>query len=105
MKFKGNNLNYCPFCAGRLEHIGILMGGRSLQDDLRKGWKLIMFRKACKDGGEDGEEKKCKVYCDICCSDCEYFERCEFTLLKEDNRKADKRGGVRFGVDGSEDGS
>ena len=45
MEFKGNNINYCPFCGETVKHIGIIVGGGSgLQDYLKKGWKLIMFR-------------------------------------------------------------
>lgn len=26
---------------------------------------------------------KCKVYCDECCSDCEFLDKCRFTLLRK----------------------
>jgi len=44
-EFKGNNINYCAFCGRRVKHVGIVGGGSGLQDYLKKGWKLIMFRK------------------------------------------------------------
>ena len=50
VEFKGNHLNYCPFCGNELEHIGIVIGGKGLQDDLNKGWMLIMFRKLDEEG-------------------------------------------------------
>ena len=43
--FKGSDLNYCPFCGERLEQIGMIVSSKGLQDYLRKGWKLILFRK------------------------------------------------------------
>jgi len=50
MEFKGVNLNYCPFCGSELKWIGMIIGGGSLQDDLNKGWMLIMFRKLDEEG-------------------------------------------------------
>ena len=49
MMFRGCGLNYCPFCGGKLEQIGWVVGSKSLEDYIKnrepkRRWKLILFK-------------------------------------------------------------
>ena len=46
MALRGSDLRYCPFCGEKLDYVGTLVGSKSLKELQKRGWKLILFRRA-----------------------------------------------------------